>query len=405
MRFESYLAYRIINKDRDNFSRPIIRISITAIALGVSIMLVSIAIVTGFQQTVSQKITGFTSHIRVVNFHNNKSWEISPVEKNQDFYPHLQDDENIEHIQIFGLKAGVMKHEGQIMGSVLKGISDDYNWEFMEKNLIKGERIHLYDSSRSNDIIISRYHANKLKLDTGQSVLMHFIQDPPRYRKFNVAGIYSSGIEEMDKRFVLCDLRHIQRLNDWSENEVAGFEIFLKDMNDLDEYTNKIYETTGFDLKVENIRSLHPQIMDWLDMLNTNVIIIIILMVLVSAITMVSTLLILILEKTNMIGILKALGSKNKSIRKVFIYNALYIVGKGLLWGNIIGLGLLFIQKSTGLITLDETTYYMAYVPVNFNLAHILLVNAGTVMICFLFMILPSYLVSRINPVDAIQFD
>lgn len=405
MSFERFVAYRILKKDRKNFSRPIIKIAITAVALGVAIMLIATSIVTGFQNTVTEKVTGFSSHIRIVSYDNNKSWEIAPVDKDQEIYSKLKQDDGIRHIQRFGLKAGILKHNNQILGSVLKGVAKDYDWQFIENNLVKGQILQWNDTAKSDGIIISDYHARKLKLDTGESILMYFIQDPPRYRKFEIKGIYNSGISEMDQRFILADIRHIQKLNDWNENQVAGFEIFLKDFKSLDQYTSQIYSNTSFDLKVENIKTMNPQIMDWLEMLNTNVVIILVLMLLVSAITMVSTLLILILEKTKMIGILKALGSKNKSIRKVFIYNALYIIGKGLILGNIIGLGLLALQKFSGFITLDETTYYMPVVPVNFDIVHILMINIGTIFICLLFLILPSFLITRISLVNAIRFE
>ncbi|MGM0613765.1 MAG: ABC transporter permease, partial [Bacteroidota bacterium] len=367
LNFERFVAYRILKKDRKNFSRPIIKIAITAVALGVAIMLIATSIVTGFQNTVTEKVTGFSSHIRIVSYDNNKSWEIAPIDKDQEIYHKLKEDEGIRHIQRFGLKAGILKHNNQILGSVLKGAAKDYDWQFIQENLVKGQILNWNDTAKSNGIIISDFHARKLKLDTGESILMYFIQDPPRYRKFKIKGIYNSGIEEMDKRFILSDIRHIQKLNDWNEDQVAGFEIFLDDFNTLQDYTSQIYQNTSFDLKVENIRTMNPQIMDWLNMLNTNVVIILLLMLLVSAITMVSTLLIMILEKTKMIGIFKALGSKNKSIRKIFIYNALYIIGKGLILGNLIGLGLLALQKVSGFITLDETTYYMPVVPVNLD--------------------------------------
>lgn len=405
LNFERFVAYRILKKDRKNFSRPIIKIAITAVALGVAIMLIATSIVTGFQNTVTEKVTGFSSHIRIVSYDNNKSWEIAPIDKDQEIYHKLKEDEGIRHIQRFGLKAGILKHNNQILGSVLKGAAKDYDWQFIQENLVKGQILNWNDTAKSNGIIISDFHARKLKLDTGESILMYFIQDPPRYRKFKIKGIYNSGIEEMDKRFILSDIRHIQKLNDWTEDQVAGFEIFLDDFNTLQDYTSQIYQNTSFDLKVENIRTMNPQIMDWLNMLNTNVVIILLLMLLVSAITMVSTLLIMILEKTKMIGIFKALGSKNKSIRKIFIYNALYIIGKGLILGNLIGLGLLALQKVSGFITLDETTYYMPVVPVNLDILHIFMINIGTIFICLIFLILPSFLITRISPVNAIRFE
>ncbi len=405
LNFERYIAYRILQKDRKNFSRPVVSISVIAVALGIAIMLIAVSVVTGFQETVTDKITGFTSHIRVMSYDNNRSWEIRPVSKDQSFVQELKADEGVRHIQVYGLKAGIMKHDDQILGTILKGVGEDHRREFMSENIKKGYMPEYSDSITSKEIVISDYHARKLRLDTGMKVLMYFIQDPPRYRPFTIAGIYNTGMEEMDQRFVICDIRQIQKLNDWDEDQVAGFEIFLNDFDDLEEYTAMVYENTSFDLKVENIRTLHPQIMDWLNMLNTNVYIILVLMLIVSAITMVSTLLILILEKTIMIGIMKAMGSKNKSIRKIFLYNAVYIIGKGILWGNIFGIGILLVQKLTGAVSLDESTYYMATVPVNINLIYILLINIVTIFICILFMIFPSYLITRITPINAIRFE
>ncbi|MFO8087879.1 MAG: FtsX-like permease family protein [Bacteroidales bacterium] len=405
LNFEQFVAFRMLKKDRENFSRPIIRIAITAIALGVAIMLIATAVVTGFQKSVTEKVTGFSSHIQVVSYNNNKSWQIDPIDKHQNFLKELEKNPDIKHIQAFGLKAGILKHQDQILGSVLKGVDQQYDWSFIQENLIRGKLPHITDSAKSNEIIISSYHARKLHLDTGQSVLMYFVQDPPRYYKFDITGIYSSGIEELDQRFILCDNRYIQNLNNWNEEQVAGYEIFLHDINKLEEYTTYIYEQSSFDLKVENINTLNPQIMDWLEMLNTNVVIILSLMLIVSAITMVSTLLILILEKTAMIGVFKAMGSTNRSIRNIFLMNTLYIAGKGLLWGNIIGLSILLIQKLTGVISLDEATYFMAYAPVNFNIIHILLINTGTLLTCLIFMLFPAYMVSRISPVNAIRFE
>lgn len=404
MSFERFIAYRLLRKGRDNFSRPIIRISVVAVSLGVAIMLLAVSIVTGFQQTVTQKVSGFTSHIRVVSFENTRAWDTAPVNRNQPSLEALKSNQGIEHIQPFAVKAGIMQHDEQILGTILKGMDTTFRKKFLEENLLKGYLPHIPGNSATNDIVISQYHANTLLLDTGQQVVMHFVQDPPRFRRFNITGVYSSGMEEMDQRFVFCDMRHVQRLNQWEENQVAGFEIFLKDINDLDYYTRKVYANTEYNLKVENIRTMHPQIMDWLDMLNTNVVIIIILMLLVSAITMVSTLLILILEKTNMTGILKAMGCTNQSVKKIFIINALYIIGRGLAWGNIIGLGLMILQKTTRIISLDENTYYMSHVPINVDFLHIISINAGTVFVCFLFLLLPALWITRINPVKAIRF-
>jgi lipoprotein-releasing system permease protein len=268
------------------------------------------------------------------------------------------------------------------------------------------------DTGRTNEVIISKKISDMLSLKTGDSFAMYFVQDPPRSRKFTISGIYETSLEEFDKMYVFCDIGHIKRLNGWADDQVSGFEIFIDDFDRLDEMTNAVTDAIGYRIsenetkfKVANIRSKYPQIFDWLNFQDLNVIIIITLMLVVAGFNMISGLLILILEKTNMIGILQALGSENKVIRKVFLYQASYLIGKGLLWGNLIGTGLAFIQLKTGLITLDPTSYDIKTVPVNLELSHILLLNAGTMAAIILMLLIPSQLITRITPVKAIRYD
>jgi lipoprotein-releasing system permease protein len=261
-------------------------------------------------------------------------------------------------------------------------------------------------------VIISGKISDMLGLKTGDSFAMHFIQDPPRMRKFTIAGIYETSLEEFDKMYLFCDIGHIRRLNGWDDNQVSGIEIFIDNFNRLDEMTGEVRDIIGYRLdedsekvKVSNIQTRYPQIFDWLNFQDMNVIIIITLMLLVAGFNMISGLLILILEKTNMIGVLKALGSEDKTIRKVFIYQAAWLIGKGLLWGNLIGIGLSLIQLKTGVISLNPVTYYIKTVPINLDPVHLLLLNAGTMAVIIIMLLIPSQLVSRITPVKAIRFD
>jgi lipoprotein-releasing system permease protein len=280
--------------------------------------------------------------------------------------------------------------------------------------MVDGTVFTVNDTSRAltDKVIISKKIADMLKLKTGDSFIMHFVQDPPRFRKFTISGIYETSLEEFDKMYVFCDIGHIKRLNGWKNDQVSGFEIFIKDFDKLDEMTQEVRDAVGYKIvedeekfKVTSIRSKYPQIFDWLNFQDVNVIIIIFLMLVVAGFNMISGLLILILEKTNMIGVLKSLGSDDITIRRVFLYQAAWLIGKGLFWGNLIGIGLAFLQLKTGLVTLDPSSYYIKTVPVNLQLSHILLLNAGTMAAILIMLLVPSKLISRITPVKAIRYD
>jgi len=405
MNFELFVARRILSKGSASFSRPIIRIAIVSIILGLAVMIVSVAIVTGFQQQIREKVIGFGSHIQITRYDSNISLEGEPVEKNQDFYPGLSDIDGIKHIQVFGIKAGIIKTEDQIMGVVLKGIGSDYDWSFFENKIIDGGPVFVNDSAKSNDVLISSKMASKLKLKTGDETRMYFIIDNlTRGRKFRIAGIYETGLEDFDNTFVIGDIGHIQKLNNWTSDQITGFEVLIDDFNRLDELGELVYDSIGYDLDARSIKHLYPQMFDWLALQDMNVIIIIILMVLVAAITMISTLLILILERTNMIGILKALGSKNWSVRKIFLYNAVYLIGKGLFWGNLFGITICLLQKYFGIMKLPQESYYVSVVPINLEVLPIVLLNLGTLLLCTLMLIIPSYIITRVTPARAIRY-
>lgn len=407
MNFELFIAKRIFNKSKGGFSRPIVRLGVISVALGIAVMIVSVAIVTGFQKQVREKVTGFGAEIQIGNFEVNSSYEAIPIDKNQAFYPFLDTINGIRSIQVFAHKAGIIKTDDQIEGVVLKGIGSDYDWSFFKNKMQLGNAFEVNDSIRTDQIIISESLALRLKLKVGEAVRMYFVikdEMQPRGRKFQISGIYKTGLEEFDKLYVLCDIAHIQKLNKWKKNEVGGFEVFIDDFNNLDEMGELVYQTIGYNLNSKTIKQLYPEIFEWLQLQDMNVIIIIALMVLVAGITMISTLLILILERTNMIGILKALGTKNLSVRKIFIYNAVYIIGKGMIWGNLIGIGLCIIQLQFGLFTLNQESYYVSHIPVNLSLLPLLYINAGTLLCCTIMLLVPTYIITKISPVKAIRF-
>jgi len=414
MNLPYFIAQRLIKGRREgtSFSRPINVIAIIGIAMGLAVMIVAVAILTGFKQQIREKIVGFGSNIQISNFDSNISFETAPIRQNQEFIPKIKNIPGISHVQVYATKAGIIKTDADFQGVILKGVGSDFDWSYFSKNMIDGSAFTVTDTARTNNVIISKKISDMLLLKTGDSFAMHFVQDPPRIRKFTVSGIYETSLEEFDKIYVFCDIGHIKRLNGWDDDQISGFEIFIKDFNRLDEMTMSVRDAIGYQVledeekfKVTNIKMKYPQIFDWLNFQDVNVIIIIFLMLVVAGFNMISGLLILILEKTNMIGILKALGSEDVTIRKVFLYQAAYLISKGLLWGNLIGIGIAFIQLKTGLVTLDPSSYYIKTVPVNLDLIHILILNAGTLAAILVMLLVPSNLISRITPVKAIRYD
>ena len=406
MNAERFIAGRILSPEKSNFSHPIVRIAIISITLGMTVMFVSIAILTGFQQQIREKVIGFGAHIQISHFDENSSFEPQPVSMNQPFYPGLEKIKGIRHIQVFANKAGIIKTKDQIQGVVLKGVGRDYDWSFFKNKIVQGTYFTVPDTGKTNDVLISKSLASLMKLNVNDDLRMYFISGNNTLgRKFHICGIYETGLEELDNMYVIGDIHHIRKLNNWEPDQVGGFEVLINDFRDLDRLEKEVYMKVGFSLDAVSIRQLYPQIFDWLDIQDINVLIILTLMVLVAGITMISTLLILILERTNMIGILKALGMKNTGIRKIFLFNASYIVGTGLFWGNLAGLILCLIQLKFGIITLPQESYYVSVVPINLDVLNIILLNAGTLIVCMLMLVAPSYLITRISPVKAIRFD
>ena len=402
---EFFLAKRLVSRSKGNFSWTFVVIAITSIALGLAIMFIAVAILTGFKQEIREKVVGFCGHVQIIRFAENQTYEPQPIEKNQPFYSRLQHTDEISHIQVFATKAGIIKTSDQIQGVILKGIGTDFDWSFFKNKMVEGRCFTLNDSIRTDEVIVSRKMANLLNLHINNDLRMYFIVGNTTLgRKFRISGIYDTGLEEFDKLYVIGDIHHIQKLNNWTNGQVGGFEVYLKNFSDIDRMGVYIYHQIGFSLDALTIKMQYPQIFDWLDLQDINVLIILILIILVSSTTIISTLLILILERTALIGILKALGMRNSAIRKVFIYNALYIVGWGMLWGNILAFTLCLLQKNFQLVKLAEESYYVSVIPVNLNFLYILLINLGTILICYLIFTIPSFIISRVTPVKAIRF-
>jgi lipoprotein-releasing system permease protein len=390
---------------KDSFSYLVSRIAITSIALGLAVMLISFSILEGFQKRIKDKIFSFSGHLQITKYDQNNSFEETPVSTNTALYKNQDFIEGIEKIHVFSLKPGLLKTNEGVNGIVLKGISKDFYKEKFLKNLQEGDFIRFNDTSYSKDILVSRIIADKMRLHVHDTVLIYFVQNPPRFRKLVISGIYESGLEEFDDLIILGDIRLNQKLNNWSDTLVGGYEIFLSDFSRIDEISKKIVDKMEYDMQLEKITDKYIQIFDWLSLLDRNVVIFLALILLVACFNMVSTLSIMIMERTNMIGVLKALGATNKQIRTIFIYNGIFIILKGLLSGNLIGLGLCLVQFVFDLVPLDPENYYMTTVPIEWNWGVIAGLNILTFTLISLVLIIPVMIISNIKPVNSIKFN
>lgn len=415
MNLELFIAKRIHfskEKGEKRTSSPAIKIAIAGVAIGLAAMILALSIVVGFKKEVRNKVVGFGAHIQITNLHNNSSYETLPICISPELRTQLESTEGVKHLQAFSTKPGIIKTDSAFQGIILKGVGKDYDWDFFKKNMIEGAVINPNDTTISNQVILSKNIASKLNLKTGDSFLCYFVGENVRYRKFNITGIYSTNFEDYDKLFVITDIELIRRLNNWDDDEASGVELLVSDYDNLDKIQQNVFlEMMTYRDRKENtlltrsIKELNPMIFGWLDLLDTNVVVIIVLMFAISIFTMISGLLIIILERTNMIGMLKTLGARNYNIRKVFLYVSSFLILKGMLWGNIIALAVLFIQKYFGVIKLDAEKYYMSEVPVDINFLYIILINVGTLVLSMLVMIIPSYLIAKISPAKSIRYE
>lgn len=406
MGYEQWIARRLMRSGMDTLrvSRPVVRLAISGIALGFSAMIISVAIVKGFKQEIREKVIGFSAHVQISKFDANQSFESSPIEFNTANLSSIAKLEGVRHVQAFATKAGIVRKGSEIEGVVAKGVDSGYDWSFFRKSLRAGAiPVYAY-SSRSSDILISTVLARKLNLNVSDSLVTYFVQQPPRARKFKIVGIYETGLEEFDEKFVFCDLAQIRKLNDWNDSTIGGLEVQLSDFDALDEAAPRIYATTGSDLDVRTIREMYPQIFDWLGLQDINAVVIIILMIIVAGINMIAALLVLILERVGTIGTLKAIGASDASVRNIFLRIAALLISRGLFWGNVVGIGICLLQHYFHWIRLDQDSYYIAYVPIRLLPLDLLWMNLGTLLVCTMMMVVPTLLVTRIRPVRALRF-
>jgi lipoprotein-releasing system permease protein len=411
LNLEYFIAKRLITaKDyKSSISAPIIKIAISAIAIGMIMMIVSVATGIGLQQKIREKISAFNGHIIISNYDNNQSEvTIVPISKNQDFYPKFKSVEGVRHIQAIASKAGIIRTETAFEGVVFKGVGADYDWNNIKDYLVSG-KLPDFSKKLNEDVLISQFLANRLKLKVGDAFNTFFMKEGqnklPNIRRFNITGVFNSGFQEFDATYIIGDIRHMQRINKWKADQVGAFEVFVDDFDNIKSVGEQVYHQTGSTLDSKTIIEKYSYIFEWLQLFDFNIIVILIVMILVATINMVVALLVLILERTQMVGVLKALGANNWSIRKIFLYNASYLILRGLFWGNLIGISILLVQQQFGIIKLNPENYYVDQAPVYLNWIYIAVLNLLTIGVCFLVLLIPSYIITKISPVKAIRFD
>ncbi len=405
LNFASFIASRITFKSKRTFSKLIVRIAIVGIMLGLSVMILSLAVIRGFKEQITGKIRGFAGDIQVIKYDLNNSYENSPFFTDSTFYRKARGLKTVTQVMPFCTKNGIIRANDEIDGVVLKGVDKNYDWSFFKKILVAGKVIDFSDTiAVKKQIMISQQTANRLKLKVGDKMIMYFVQEPLQKRPFIITGIYNSGVGEVDQTYVIGAMSLIQRLNNWPPNFIGGYELRVNDFEQLNEIAGEVDNILPSRLKAYTVKQNYPTIFEWLNLLDTNTVVMLSLMLIVAVINMISALLIMILERTSMIGMFKAMGATNWSIQKIFLNNAFYLIGLGLVLGNILGYGVGYLQDKTHMLKLDPASYYMDFVPVRFNWPDGILLNLGTLAICLLVMIIPSTLVSKISPVKAIRF-
>jgi lipoprotein-releasing system permease protein len=411
LNLEYFIAKRLITSKeyKSSISAPIIKIAITAIAIGMIMMIISVATGIGLQQKIRQKISAFNGHIIISNYTDNQS-DVStdPVSIHQDFYPKFKNIEGIQHVQAVASKAGIIRTETAFEGILFKGVGKDYDWKNIEEYIVAG-RIPNLSNELNNEVIISEFLANRLNLKLGQSFNTFFMKEErtkmPRLRRFKIVGVFNSGFQEFDATYLIGDIRHLQIINKWRPDEVGSFEVFIDDFSKIKEKAQEVYNESSSTLNAQPITDKYFYIFEWLHLFDFNILVILVIMIIVATINMVVALLVLILERTQMIGILKSQGANNWTIRKIFLYNAAYLIVRGVFWGNLIGIGLIAIQHFFGVIQLNPESYYVNTAPVYFNIWYILALNLGTIFICLLVLLIPSYIITKISPAKTIRFD
>ena len=415
MHFPLFIAKRLYNEqgDKRKVSRPAIHIATAGVAIGLAVMIMSVCVVLGFKHTIRDKVIGFGSHIQVADFLTLQQLEQYPIVMDDSMVHVLKQIPGVSHVQRFAMKEGILKTDNDFLGVLFKGVGQDFDSTFIHSNMVEGSIPHFSDSISQNKILISKLMADKLRLKTGERIFAYFFDhNGVRTRRFTISGIYQTNLRKYDESIVFTDLYSAIKLNGWEHDQASGAELTVKNFEDLYQVENRIIAKVnrtvdhyGETYSSATINELNPQIFQWLDLMNLNVWIILALMLIVAGVTMISGLLIIILERTSMIGVMKALGARNKTIRHTFLWFAIFIIGKGMIIGNIVALGVLSLQQMFGFIKLDAQTYYVSTVPVEFNGWYILALNVATLIISIFMLVAPSYLISHIHPAKSMRYE
>lgn len=404
MNISSFLGKKIEVSNKKSFSSLIIKVGILSISIAVSVLIISFFILNGFKNSIKERLFSLTSHIQISKITLNRSFEEASLPNNLDLFKKIKRIPSVKSVNKVAFKSVILKSEEEISGVVMKGVDANYDWKEFEKNIISGRRPIILDNSICMEILVSANIQKDLKLKLNDELLIYFIQNPPRARKVKIVGVYSSNVEELDQIYFLGDLKLIQKINSWDKNEFGHYEVWLRDINYLEASQKIISNTVPPEYQVLNVTEIIPQFFDWFKLLDRNIVIVISLIIIVAAFNMVSVLLIMIMERTPMIGLLKSLGAQNKLIRRIFLYNGSKIVMNGLIVGNLLGLGLSFIQYKYKIVKLDPVNYYMAHVPIEWNWEIVGLINISVFVLVMAILLLPSLIISKVSPVKALKY-
>lgn len=415
MNFPLFIARKIYNGEGDGqkVSRPAIRIATIGVALGLAVMLVSVAVVLGFKHTIRDKVVGFGSDITVANFFTLQTSDTKPIQLNDSMMNVLKHLDGVKHVQRYAMTQGILKTDSDFLGVAFKGVGEEYDTAFLSRNMIEGSIPKFSGEKSGNKILVSKTMSDKLNIHAGSKVYGYFMtNDDVRMRKYTVSGVYQTNLSKYDEVMCFADLYSVVKLNGWEADQATGAELSIKQYDQLDQVlhtvtkkVNKHVDAYGETYCSATVEELNPQIFSWLDLLDLNVWIILALMVCVTGFTMISGLLIIILERVQMIGVLKALGARNGMVRHTFLWFAIFIIGKGMIVGNILGIGICLLQHYTGIVKLDPTIYYVAEVPVEINIPLFLLVNIATLLVSVLVLVIPSFLASHIRPAQSMRYE
>ncbi|MBN2523538.1 MAG: ABC transporter permease [Bacteroidales bacterium] len=414
MNTEYFIAKRFTfdKEGKKLMSRSIVQLSVFSISLSIAVMIISLAVVTGFKKEIRNKVVGFGSHIQIVNFDANNSFESIPISSDQDFLQTIKNIPQVKHLQVFATKPGIIKAGRENQGVIAKGVGSDFDWSFFNENLVEGSSFLVNDSVKTNEVLISKRLSSLLKLNVGEEFIMFFFGERPRPRRFKISGIFETSLEDFDEQFIIVDIGHIQKLYDWDENQISGFEILIEDYSKIEDITSTIRNIAGFEflddgsrLRIVNIIEKYPQIFHWLNLLDMNVFIILLLMIVVAVVNMISGLIIIILDRTNTIGLLKSIGACNQMLKRIFLYQAFFLILKGLFIGNIIAIALCYVQDRFQCIKLNRSSYFIDYVPINLTAEIFAFTNIGSLILIFLAMFMPALIIMHIDPVKTLRYN